>query len=433
MSARFARLTSRLSVLLILASAALAQEPVQVQPQVGNSRYQFSGVVNSDGVYVRSGPGEAWYETQKLPQGTSVTVVGIKGDWLKIEPPASAYCLVTKLWVDRRSDGSIGRVTRSDINVRAGSNLTPVKTTVLAQLNVGDEVKILGEQDEYYKIAPPAGTYFYVSKQFVDPGKAVAVNPIPDAPLKAPADAPIVDTPIAQAPATTQPVILAGTETPATQPAPVAQGPSPEELAAIDFNKLEAEFAVASTKPLADQPAADLAARYDTILKNNALPGADKETAGIRLAVLKVRISAQARLADVKQAEEVSAKRDQILAAERDELQKRLDANQVTLYAAVGQIEPSSLQFGPETMYRLIDPDTGRTLVYVKGSDDQAVKLMGKFVGIRGEAALDEKLNVKVIPATVIEPVDPALVNTKVIAGIVPPSLITKAVQASSN
>jgi uncharacterized protein YgiM (DUF1202 family) len=437
MSPRSLRLASSLVGLLITASTAPAQEPVQVQPQVSNSRYQFSGTINSGDVYVRSGPGEAWYETQKLPQGTAVTVVGIKGDWLKIEPPAGSYCLVTKLYVDRRGDGSIGRVTRSDINVRAGSNLTSVKTTVLAQLNVGDEVKILGEQDEYYKIAPPAGTYFYVHKQFVDPGKAVAVNAAPDpqpvsdptAETKAEFNTPAL---ISETP-TTQPEKAAVAEVPATQPAPMVQGPTPEEVAAIDFNKLEAEYSLASAKPILDQPIKDLAARYDAILKNPALPDMDKQTAGLRLAVLKVRLTAQARLEDVKQVEAASAKRDQILSAERDELQKRLDANQVSLYAAVGQIEPSSLQFGAQTLYRLIDPDTGRTLVYLRGSDDQAVKLMGKFVGIRGEAVVDEKLNVKVIPATIIEPVDPAQVNTKVIAGIVPPSLAGKAIQASSS
>lgn len=435
MSARTRFFYSVLTGLLAAAASAPAQDAVP-QPAVQNSRYQFSGIVNSSDVYVRSGPGEAWYETQKLPQSTPVTVVGIKGDWLKIAPPPGSYCLVTKLYIDRQGDGTVGRVTRSDINVRAGSTLTAVKTTVLAQLNIGDEVKILGEQDEYYKIAPPPGTYFYIHKDFVDPVKAVAMNTAPDA---GEGDAtPTNSAPVAEPAAssgnaaTDQPSTRpadAVAQAPTTQPAP---GPTPEELAITDFNKLELDFATASAKPLEDQPAADLEQRYEAIAKNTALPASYQETAGFRLAVLKVRLDAQARLADVKKLEEAAVQRTAVLKTEQDELQKRLDASQVALYAAVGQLEPSSLQFGSATMYRLIDPGTQRTLVYVTGDDAQAVKLMDQFVGVRGEPALDEKLNVKVIPCTVIEAVDPAQVNTKVIAGIVPPSLLGRAVQASA-
>ena len=415
-----------------------AQEAVQLQPEVQNSRFQFAGVVNAADVYLRSGPGEAWYETQKLPQGTQVTVVGIKYDWLKIVPPAGSFCYVSKLYIDRRGDGSIGRATRSDINVRAGSSLNAMKTTVLAQLNVGDEVKILGEQDEYYKIAPPEGTFFYVNKQFIDPLRAVAVNntPAPETSDAAPT-APAVNASdmSSAAPAATQPSEVATTVTPTTQPAQTAAappGPTPEEAAMTAFNTAEADFAAASLKPLEDQPDADLAKRYDALHTNSALPAADQETAGFRLAVLKVRVDAQNRLAEVAKIETAAAQRDQVLKTEQGELQKRLDASQVALYAAVGELQTSSLQFGTDTLYRLIDPGTGRTLVYIRGQDDQAVKLMGQFVGVRGDPTVDEKLDVKVIPCTVIESVDPAQVNTKVIAGICPPSLVSPPVQASS-
>jgi uncharacterized protein YgiM (DUF1202 family) len=410
-----------LTVPLLTLSLA-AQEAVQVQPAVENSRFQFSGVVNSPDVYLRSGPGEEWYATEKLPQGSAVTVVGIKFDWLKITPPSDAFCYVSKLYVDRRGDGSIGRVTHPNINVRAGSATTAVKSTVLAQLNVGDEVKILGEEDEYYKIAPPPGAYLYVNKQFIDPVKAVAVN----ASAKSP------DVVIADAPAT-QPAETLATDTPTTQPtAQAPAGPTPEELATTQFDALETEFAAASQKPLEEQPAADLAKRYEALTKNTALPAADQQTAGFRLAVLKVRLDAQARLADLHKSDDAAAQQAKLLTTERDELQKRLDANQVTLYAAVGQLETSSLQFGAGTLYRLVDPATGRTLIYLRGQDADAVKLMGQFVGVRGDPIIDERLNVKVIPCTVIETVDPAQVNTKVMAGITPQSLVSSAVQASS-
>ena len=189
---RFLWISFTLICLAAVSVRALAD--VQVQPDVQNSRFQWSGTVNSPDVYVRSGPGESWYPTQKLAQGTQVTIVGIKYDWLKIMPPAGSYGLVSKLYVDRRGDGTVGRVTRPDINVRAGSALVATKDTVLSKLAAGDDVKILGEVDEYYKIVPPDGTYFYVGKQFVDPVRALTVNAAPTTPTAAAPTAEALDT-----------------------------------------------------------------------------------------------------------------------------------------------------------------------------------------------------------------------------------------------
>ncbi|MGA2229636.1 MAG: hypothetical protein ABSH22_01810, partial [Tepidisphaeraceae bacterium] len=412
------------AVLAVFPPLLRAQEAVQVQPDVANSRFQFTGSVNSADVYVRSGPGEGYYTTMKLPQGTQVTVVGIKFDWLKIIPPQGSFCYVSKLYIERRGDGTVGRVTHPDINVRAGSALNEMKTTVVGKMNAGDDVKIVGEQDEYYKIEPPQGTYLYVAKQFIDPVRVLTANAAPVGEIssgEAATSASSAADESASAAPTTQPAAPADATAaaPTTQPA-VAQvpaGPTPAELAETEYQALETEFQAASAKPLSDQPAADLAKRYEALTKNDALPDADKENAGFRLAILKVRLDAQARLADVAKMETQAAAQSQVLKAEQDELQKRLDANEVHLYAAVGQLEPSSLQFGAETLYRLVDPATSRTVIYVKGDDASAVKLMGQFVGVRGDAADDAKLNIKVIPFTVIEAVDAAEVNHKVMAG----------------
>src|SRR5205085_6799858 len=53
--------------------------------------------------------------------------------------------------------------------VRTGSELNPMKTTVQTKLDAGTDVKIVGEQEEYYKIEPPPGAYLYVQKDFVAP------------------------------------------------------------------------------------------------------------------------------------------------------------------------------------------------------------------------------------------------------------------------
>src|SRR5206468_8476264 len=144
--------------------------------EIDNSRFQFEGRVNANSVYIRSGASENDYPTMKLDLGATVTVVGIKFDWLKIVPPDGSFCYVAKAYVEKRGDGSVGRVN-NQLNVRVGSALNAMKTKVSAKLEPGTDVAIIGEQDEYFKIKPPQDVYLYVNKQFVDPVKQVAVNP----------------------------------------------------------------------------------------------------------------------------------------------------------------------------------------------------------------------------------------------------------------
>ena len=45
---------------------ALAQDAAPPTPEVANSKFNFSGTINADSVYVRSGPGDNYYPTSKL-------------------------------------------------------------------------------------------------------------------------------------------------------------------------------------------------------------------------------------------------------------------------------------------------------------------------------------------------------------------------------
>src|SRR5205823_3852581 len=102
-------------------------------------------------------------------------------DWLKVVPPDGSFCYISKAFVDRNGDGTAGKVNKDAVNVRAGSTLNSLKVVPLCQLSVGMDVKVLGEQDEYYKIEPPAGKAFvYVNKQFVDPDPNAAPTPQKD-------------------------------------------------------------------------------------------------------------------------------------------------------------------------------------------------------------------------------------------------------------
>src|SRR5690349_16497519 len=137
---------------------------------VENAKQPWLGVVNASAVYVRSAAREDAYPVMKLDKGAQLKVVGLKYKWLKILPPDGSFAYVPKAYIERRGTGNVGRATR-EIIAKVGSSLNPMKINPMAKVEQGQDVQILGEQDEYYRIAPPEGSYLYINQQFVDPFK----------------------------------------------------------------------------------------------------------------------------------------------------------------------------------------------------------------------------------------------------------------------
>jgi hypothetical protein len=391
----------------------------------------------------------------KLNTGAQVTVVGVKFDWLKILPPEGSFCYVAKAFVDKGA-GDSGTVNRDDVNVRAGSALNMMKTTVQGKLTSGQTVKILGEQDEYYTIAPPADAYVYVKKDFVKFVKAVPAVPKDEAPKTA------EPTPVAQdekkeptgatenlivpqAP-TSQPAAIASddqtnpatptTTTPddartagaTTQPAPPAAATVTAEA---EFDKLEASYAAASGKPIEQQPVTELLGGYQKLIADPKLPESMRRVADFRAQTLKARAEARDKFVAVMKQQEESKKRQQALKAEQQEIEQKIKQNDVQVFTAVGTLRTSSIQNGNAMLYRLTDPATGHTVCYIRAEDPATVaNFMGKFIGVRGPLTTDPTLSLKVVTPTDAAEVDPNEVFRKVAAQLVPPSLIPA--QASS-
>ena len=446
-------MTAPMALLLASPTTARAEDT----PDVPNAKFNFIGETTG-GVFVRSGPSDNYYPTTKLEKGTQVKVVGIKYQWLKIEPPEGSFSYVGKAFVDRHGDGKAGRVN-NPANVRAGSALNQMKTTIQSKLDPGADVKILGEEDEYYKIEPPAGAYLFINQQYVRmirPVGEIAARPAdagagtsPDAgspPLAATTNG----TTPAQNPATTELEATnrqaagaivdtatggtgngAGTATRPTDaataavPAASPQGSSAEGK----FEKLESEFAEASQKSVIDQPLSDLLTRYQLFTNEEGLPESLKRVADARIAALKVRQEAKDQFLATRKTQQEMQQRSQALLAEREELEERIKETQVDYYTAVGTLRPSSLQSGPRgtTLYRLTDPQTGRTLVYVRAADPRQLgTLLNQFVGVKGEMHKDPLLRLNVIQPTETKAVDESRLGTSVAASVMPPSLLSK-------
>lgn len=493
---------SRIYVAASLAIASVAMTPVVFAApaddgsgapvEVESAKNSFPGIVNSNAVYVRSGPAESYYPTLKLDKGARVTVVGMKLDWLKIVPPEGSFCYISKAFVDRSGDGSVGKVNKDSVNVRAGSVLNSLKVVPLTQLSMGMEVKILGEQDEYFKIAPPEGKAFvYINKQFVDPDPEAKPKPIE--PTKAPAAAagpvvaqndgggakpvgpivppvapqaqqdngggaaagvgagPIVTTnpdkmqPKEKTVEASEPVANEGASVPATAGATtkpagdgaVAAAPTTkpaEDAATVEaqFEKAEIAYAAAEKLPVDQQPIAELTKRYEALVASDTLTNTLHRIAETRLATLKVHADAAAKLAAAKTAQDEIRKRQQALVAERQELEQRLQNAGVSIYTAVGELQASSLQLGSKTLYRLTDPANGRTVCYLRSDDGKLVSYMGKFIGVKGALTTEPQLSLKVVTPTDVAAVEPSKVNHGVTATVIPPSMVGNGQEAST-
>ncbi len=487
------------AVLTLAAASALVAIPSvgRADPAAAGDAKPYVGQVAADDVLVRSGPSEGFYATQKLNKGDRVTVVGVRGgagEWLKIVPPDGSFCYVAQAYVERStgSDG-VGRVTKPELNVRAGSLLNGSKKTRLMTLNTDDKVQIVGVDDEYFKIAPPPGAYLYVQRSLVTavpdaappaiplaaqanerepmasdpvpaarPAAAPAVVSAPVAPPPPPAVPVTANTPMVPAvptppaaPPVTPPPAVATAVAPATRPAaaddaavaasahvaadattrptavavavarPATTRPavaSPRQR----FDSAEVEFARVTKLPLEKQSLDGLHARYATLANNAGLPASLRAVAQNRAAALAVRIDVRKQLADANASAVAAADRQKAAAAEQDELAQRVKAQQVVTYAAVGTLRVSSLQQSGPTLYRLTDPATGHTLIYVRSNDAKLGGLLNQFVGVRGPVVREADVDLQYVTATDVDPVDVNSVNRGVNAEFVPPSLIAR-------
>jgi SH3-like domain-containing protein len=164
-----------------LVSVGFAQEAVTSpaksasagEAEEGVPSFPYIAEITGDDVNIRSGPGTNYYRCGKLNKADRVKVVGSQFSWSRVVPPAGSFSWISKQYVSiDPSNPTVGTVTGDAVRVYAGSeHLKPIhSTTVQLKFNRGDKVRLLGEEEgDYYKIAPPAGTYLWVSTKYTKP------------------------------------------------------------------------------------------------------------------------------------------------------------------------------------------------------------------------------------------------------------------------
>ncbi len=144
--------------------------------------FPYEARVDANDVYVRSGPGNRYYPTQRLDAGASVMVHRHDpGGWYMITPPEGSFSWIRAQYIQQQGENK-GVLTENQVIVRVGSNLGDARDVEQRRLSKGDEVEIVGEKTfttergplQMLKILPPKGEYRWVPGQFITPLNRIA-------------------------------------------------------------------------------------------------------------------------------------------------------------------------------------------------------------------------------------------------------------------
>ena len=148
-------------------SLSTPEEPVFVKPPAPNRIEAerpfspFTGKVKAKKVRLRANADLDSRVVKELNRNDLVVILGEKGDFYAVEPPQGSKAYVFRSFV------LDGVVEGNRVNVRLEPSLD---APVIGHLNSGDRIKgvISSLNNKWYEISPPAGTRFFVAKEYID-------------------------------------------------------------------------------------------------------------------------------------------------------------------------------------------------------------------------------------------------------------------------
>ncbi len=387
----------------------------------------FVGTITADRVYVRSGPGSAYYELGQLSKGDLVQVISTRQGWYQILPPNGTFCMVAKDLVEIDSTSTAGTAKADYVNVRAGTALNKNRepSAVLTVIRKGTKLNILGSTDKYYEVAPPEKAYVYISPQFVKNSGVVAEYKVPDLKLpngatgpakntvSAPTTLPSPTVEISPAPSESNPTYSAAVapNQPAatTEPATADSGnrkhtvvvpPQPTTSFSNDaysrFNDLNARYQAELQKPVGHRDLDPLTKDYKALSTSPGLPPSVQQGSESRIAALEKLAAIQRLQQENATSTDAMAARQHALQEEYAQAQKAItDYEQTGPYLAEGRLQASTALEGK---YALVNPATGRVVAYVDPQAEVDIgSLTGKYVGVRGISHKPEGTDITII------------------------------------
>jgi uncharacterized protein YgiM (DUF1202 family) len=381
--------------------------PVVTEPKPAEApptaQFPYTAEIIGTEVYVRSGPGTAYYQCGKLSAPVRVNVIGFTHNaWFQITPPAGSFSWISKTYVELdKANPKKGIVTGDAVRVWAGSDFVePMRSSSLqTKLNKGDTVEIIGAPEgegDYYKIIPPKDASLWISG---DSLKALKKEePKPEPKDVQPALVQVVE------PVKTQPAVEVKKEEPKPVPPP---RPKMEQVYLKQCYDISAKLDEEIKKPTPDQ-------KYDSYKKTLEPMLADPNEAGMaieyarylsdRIKRYEIAITTGDQLKE--QDQKMAEIRKQIDEARKAQIEKI--SQQYEQYIMTGILKPSYVYSGKAGQRRyLLANEQGRVIAYVVLSDEslssQADSLFNKKVGIVGRIVNSPKELVTLVTATRIE------------------------------
>lgn len=431
-------------VIALAASSALAQDTSQAPPapaaQAAAPTKGFTATINSDNVYVRSGPSvNSAYPFGKLKLGDVVDVEEESYGWAKVRTRGPAFAqihgyVLANDKVTLSPDGtSLTAVSVTEVRApNIGADGNPDSSfKAIGQLQPGETLAVVGQvsgdREKVHKVALPPNATGWVNMNYVrraSSGESQAIVGAPTAPATAPIGAPTVDAAAgvavdtkATSGAVTVDVVGAPTDGTAkdakakkgtskgadgTQPAmpPVkTEAEIASERRHRTYRELEATWEKVKAEPLGSSEIVPLKERYVALM---AEPGCEtdiRQMGAARVQQLDIQAEAQQRIQELKR---MRANVD----ADAEQLKKiRIAMEARSDYTVVGVLNASTVYDGDRLplFFRVTDPAAGETVAYVAPKDaNRLTTMVGLLVGIRGTKRFDEALKLNIVdPGTV--------------------------------
>jgi len=122
----------------------------------------FIGEVTVDGLNLRAGFSTNFEILAKLNTGDKVLILSKESDWYKIKLPPQAEAYVAKPYIDQSGTAAFSKA--DNLNIRAGAGLS---FSTIGQINKTEEIIVVGEEEDWLTIIPPAGTTGWVHSAYI--------------------------------------------------------------------------------------------------------------------------------------------------------------------------------------------------------------------------------------------------------------------------
>lgn len=407
-------------------SLAVAQTTPSIAGQPADVAYPFIAEITGNDVYIRSGRGLGYYHSGKVNRGDQVTVVEEVSGWAKVLPLPENYSWIHKNYVrlDPQNPG-IGTVTGDNVRVWAGSDfIEPIRSTsIQTRLNTGELVDLfdpaLPDSGDYYKIKSPAGSYLWISSEYlryvapVKPVEAIEPVKVPD-PEPAVVGEPLtLEELLGVEP---RPVVPPVAPPAGEEPRPVAPVIKPEEPTPAPVSKeteyLQRCYQLADTinaevkKPIKEQ---DYNEYKQQLIAMTEDPQAGRAATHAQILIDRIE-RFELAIGVTQTLKEQDARLEQIRAeierARQAQVQRIGDPQQLPLFS--GTVRPSfvyAATTGPKR-YLLTDNE-GRIQCYMQAAgpeiESRLEQLVGSRISIRGEIISDPQALVTLVSVTSIQ------------------------------